>query len=171
MSYNSVCNKLEELMVELIKKGLTIPQPVIDDLKTCRTLISIYRTEPADPETAEDAAPYLQKVEANLMVLAESAVSAEYADVWQNKIRAAYEYSGEEPDTASKFVSGVPKGDYWIRIKTSELNIGGEIEEMLSRLGLFAKQNDDGYLLVHGKKENVTVFLKEVRQKVGKSEN
>lgn len=158
-------------MVELMKKGLAIPQPVIEDLKTCRTLIKIYGTGSADPETAADAAPYLQKVEANLMVLAESSVGVEYADAWQHRIRAAYEDNGGETDTASKFVSGVPKSDYWIRLKTSELNIGGEIGEMLDRLSLSAKQNDDGYLLVYGKKEDVKAFLQEVRQKVGKSEN
>ncbi|MBE3145244.1 MAG: DUF2096 family protein, partial [Planctomycetes bacterium] len=69
----------------------------------------------------------------------------------------------------SRFISGIPKGDYWVRIKTSELSIGDELSELLNQYNLSARPEKDSYLLVHGRKEDISSFLKEVRQKESKT--
>lgn len=169
--YENACRKLEELMLELIKKGVAIPQQVIDDLKSARSLISVFQAEPEDSETAVEPTPFLEKAEANLLCLAEAEIGKEYADEWQKKVSVAYWEKAEKPLSGPKFVSGIPKSEYWIRIKTTDLAIGSEISELMNRFALAARPEEDGYLLIHGKKEDVSSFLKEVRQKVGRRED
>jgi hypothetical protein len=52
-----------------------------------------------------------------IAVLAE--VGKEYADEWQKKIIEAYADPGGKVTYTPKFISGIPKGDHWIRIKAS----------------------------------------------------
>lgn len=169
MNYENVCKKLDELMVELMQKGITIPQQLIDDLKSGRTLASVYNNEPANLDMEMQATPYLQKAEYNLLFLAESEVGKEYADEWQNKINRAYAGEGRKGPYISRFVSGIPKGEYWIRIKASELTIDDELSKLLDQLHISVRPENDGYLLVYGRKEDISLFLKEVRRKVGKN--
>jgi hypothetical protein len=169
MNYEHVCKILEELMVELMKKGITIPQQLIDDLKSGRTLISIYKEEPAELDRAMETTPFLQKVESNLLYLADSEIGKGYANEWQGKISRAYLAESERVPSISRFISGIPKGDYWVRIKTSELSIGDELSELLNQHNLSARPEKDSYLLVHGRKEDISSFLKEVRQKESKT--
>jgi hypothetical protein len=37
---------------------------------------------------------------------------------------------------------------------------------LLEKLGLKSAMQEDGYLLIHGKKENVKTFVKEVSEKI-----
>ena len=89
MNYESVWRLLEGLMVELKAKGIAIPQEAVDDLKSAKTLTSIYKTESVTSNVASDIALYLDKVEPSLLSLAESEIGKEYAEEWQNRIYKA----------------------------------------------------------------------------------
>lgn len=67
---------------------------------------------------------------------------------------------------SGSFIPGIPKGEYWIRLNTSEIPVGEEIGGLLSKFPLTAKPQDDGYLLIYGAKESVKAFLNEVRLKM-----
>ena len=170
INYDNACKKLDEFMVELLDKGFAVPQHLFDDLKSARNLINIYRAVPSELAQAMDSSPYLQSVEMNLLSIAETEISKDYADEWQREIIAAYQGNAAGGAKPAAFITGVPKGDYWVRINTSEVSIGKEHEKLLAELRLQAKAQDDSYVLIHGRKDDVKIFLKEIRQKAGGEE-
>ena len=185
VNYGSVARTLEEFLKELIEKGMTIPPQVVADLKTGRSVLSIYKRMPeeTDIESELDAIAdvemkariSLQNVEMNLLSLADEKIGREYAEEWQRKINASYEDQTETSDNAedavsgtSPYITGVPKGEYFIRIKQTELAEVNGLDKLLVSYGLTSDSQADGYLLIYGRKEDVSAFLKEIRQLVGK---
>jgi len=164
MNYDNALKKLDELVVELLDKGLSIPQHFFDEIKSARSMAKICRADPNKADAVMNGAPFLEIAEMNLLAIAEAGCGKEYADIWQRAIAEAY----NQPDGGAKsagFVSGVPKTDYWIRIDPSEINLGSdETAQLPAELNLSAKPQPDGYLLIHGAKENVMAYLREVRR-------
>ena len=163
MNYLSAAKVLDELLLELIAKGLQAPAHTVEDLKTGRALASMGARDPGNAEIEAKVMPILEGVEMNLLALAEMAGGGDYADSWQRRIAEAY----EEPAQAAgnrRMVHGAPKGAYWIRVQTSELGDLTPPEE----LELTLAAQEDGYTLVYGKQESVQLFLKDIREKLGK---
>jgi len=160
----SAAKALDELMLELIGKGLPPPPHVVEDLKTARALASMAaRQEGGNAELEKKTAPVLERVEINLLALAEMAGGAEHADAWQGRIAQAYQAPMQAPPIAGK-MQGVPKDAYPIRIQTSALEGCGPSKE----LDLTTIEQEDGYTLIYGAKENISLFLDGIRKKQGK---
>lgn len=169
MNYEYLWSVLEELIVELRSKGVPVAPELMDDLKSAQTFINIYRTEPTALEIATKIALYLDKVESNLLYLAESDIGEDYAKEYMRRISEARMKGLREKATVKpRFVSGVPKGEHWIRIEVSDLLSEKELNTLIERYGLSSKTQDNGYLLIHGRKENVKTFIKEVSEKIEK---
>ncbi len=168
MNYNNIVTKMEELILELIQTGAAIPAQIITDMQTCRSLVSIAESNPADPEAAQKATLQLQMLEAQLVILADSVSGKEYADRWQADLSTAYTENAKKPSVKKTFVSGVPKGCDWIRIDIAEITMDDELRGLIQNLGLSSVPQEDGYLLLYGKKEDISHFLKEVRKRAGK---
>ncbi len=168
MNYESVWKLLEALLVELRARGIVIPPELVDDLKSAKTLTGICRTESTGSNVASDIALYLDKIEPGLLGLAESQAGQEYADEWLHRIDKARRQAPENAAIRSRFVSGISKGDHWIRIKTANIIAESDLNESLKKLNLSCKPQDDGYLLVYGNKENVKSLVREVSTKIGK---
>jgi hypothetical protein len=167
LNYERLWQVLEELLVELRKRGIDIPQEIADDLSSARTMLTIYKTEPA-ADVESEMAFYLEKMEPILLSLAESELGKDYADVWQRKIVAARLETNATPTPASKFIPGIPRGEHWLRIKTADMISDGEINILLGKLNLTSKPQNDGYLLVYGNEDIIKTFVKEIRKKIGK---
>lgn len=169
MNYEHLWKVLEELFVELMKKGVAVPEELLDDLKSAKTLITIYNTDPTALEAATQIEMYLNNVESNLLYLTESDLGKKYADKYLERIYEARQKGlGEKVTVPSKFVSGVRKDEHWIRIDISDLVNGREIDKLLKKLSLSSKPQEDGYMLVHGKEENVKAFVKEISEIIKK---
>ena len=168
MNYERYWMVLEELMVGLRQKGINIPQETADDLKSARTLITIHNTDPSVSTVEAEIALYLEKAEPILLSLAEFEVGKDYADDWQAKAVEAITRTEEKAAFKSRFVSGVVRGEGWLRIKTAGIMSDAEIAALLKQLNLSAKPQDDGYLLVRGDKESIKTFVREIRKKIGK---
>ena len=167
MNYELLWKTLEELMIELADRGVTIPQELRDNLKSAKTFISIYNTDPSALDVVTEAALYLDKIEPNLLYLAESEVGKKYASAWVKKISDA-RLEKAETTAPSKFVAEIPRGEHWIRIKIADIISDDNLKELLKNLNLSSKSQDDGYLLIYGKEENVKSFIREVDRKIGK---
>jgi len=163
MNYLAAAKALDALMLELIARGIPIPPHTVDDLKAGRALASMAARDPSGTDIEAKIVPVLESVEMNLLSLAETADGADYADSWQQRIAEAYQAPMQAPPIAGK-LHGVPRDAYPIRIQTSELGGMAPAEE----LGLTVAAQEDGYTLIYGKKESVTAFLKDIRQKLGK---
>ena len=168
MNYETAWQTLESLIVELRQKEITVPPGISDDLKSARTLLTIYQTEPMNGNVESELALYLEKIEPILLSLAECEVSKNYADIWQEKITNARMETAEKVKTASRFIAGIPKGEHWLRIKTTDIISDGDVNKLTQDLNLTIKPQSDGYLLVIGNQENIKTFVKEVRKKIGK---
>ena len=167
LNYEYLWKVLEELIVDFTKKGVTVPQELVDDLKSARTLINIHRVDPAALEIATDIELNLAQIESNLLYFAESDVSAEYADRCLKRIDEARKRGlSEERKATSRFVSGVPKGKQWIRISVSDMISDKEMDGMLKELNLSCKPQDDGYLLIYGKDEDLKTLVKEISKRI-----
>ena len=160
---------LEELMIELMDKGLDIEDHVRQSLKSGRSLASISEGLAEHEENRQLTAHTLEQVEMNLLSLAFSRVSRAYADAWQRRIDAATNISIQENQTVtgkrfvSRMVSGIPKNHRWIRVQLSELGDVDRISELIIANDLETTLQPDGFTLLHGKQENVQSFLAEVR--------
>jgi len=167
MNYEHLWKVLEELFVEKTKKGVTVPEELLDDLKSAKTLITIYNAEPTALEVATQIEMYLGNGEANLLSLAESGLGKKYANKFMEKVNEARQKGLEEKVVVpSKFVPGVRKGEHWIRIDISDFLSSEELDSLLRKLNLSSKPQEDGYILVHGKEENVKAFIKEISGKI-----
>jgi len=173
-NYQRAIKLLDELMLELFGKGVSIPAHVVEELKAGRSFANIVSRSPDDTDSAAKAAFALQNVEMNLLAIAEREVDAGYAEAWQIRIIDAYNESGVQTDTppVAKELPKVPKGEYWIRIQMSELKPfrENELDGLLENFSLSASAQKDGYTLIYGKKENVAAFLGEIRQKYKEGE-
>jgi len=172
MNYEYVWTVLENLILELRTKGVTIPQELVNDLKSAQTFIKIYGTEPTAVEIGTEIAMYMDKLEANLVYLAESDIGEKYADECMSRIsKARIKGLREKTTVKTRFASGVPKGDHWIRIDTSDLINEEEIDTLIEKFKLSRKAQENGYLLVHGKEKNVKALIKEIGKKIGKKKS
>ena len=164
---------LDELLLELIEKGIEIPGHMANDLKSGRTLASISSRTPDDVDLEIKARIVLENVEMNLLALAENNLGAEAAETWQRRISSAYQEEitvQAAAVSAPKFGSGVPKGDHWVRLQSDYLDTVEGAEKLLEQFKVSVLEQEDGYLMIHGKKEDVSAFLKGLRQKVGKKQ-
>jgi len=152
---------LDELLLELIENGAAVSAHVVEDLKAARALASMAARQPGKNEALEaNGAATLENVEMNLLSQAEITGGAAYADAWQARIAEAYQEESVSP-AATKMPHGVPRGEYWVRIQTSTLEETGAAPAGVTA----GAAQEDGFTLVYGKKENVTAFLDEIRQK------
>lgn len=157
---------LDELMLALMAQDVEIPAHVAEDLKAGRALAGMGARKPEDAELAAKAATVLEGVEMNLLAQAELAFGTEQSDAWQEKINAARELP---PDAAAVYVNrmvkGVPRGEPWLRVRTSELEDTGTDP---TAFGLAAAAQEDGYTLIYGKQESIDGFLKHIRKQLEK---
>jgi len=169
MDYDELWKTLEDLVVELTKKRVTLPEELISDLKSAKTLINILKTEPTAVDLVTKIEIYMGNLESNLLYIAESDVSKNYADLWMAKIMNARSgKNAEQPIVKARFVSGIPKGEHWIRLKPSGLIADSKLRELLKKFDLKSKLHENTYLLISGKEENIKSFIKEIGEKIGK---
>ena len=171
MNYEYLWKVLEELLVDLAKKGVVVPEEHLKDLRSAKTLVSIYNTNPDAHEIETQIESYLSSVESNLLYLAESELGKNYVDKFLEKVNKSRQKGLEEKaPTASKFVSGVRKGEDWVRIDIAGLIAHEELNGLLEKLTLTSKPQEDGYVLIHGKEENIRLLLKEISERIKKKD-
>ena len=175
LNYSAAVRVYDELLLDLIRKGVSIPAAAVEDLKAGRSLISIAGRQPAGANADAEAdievkiASVLQNVETALLSLAEICMDAGYAEAWQQRFLAGIreEPADARPASAATFVAGVPKGEHWARIKADELAGITVLDALLKEHMLSSAVQDGGWLLVHGRKADVVAFLKTLKQTNG----
>jgi hypothetical protein len=163
-NFLSTAKVLDDLILDLREKKVDIPSHVVDSLKAGRSLANVVKLNCDDMETAMKTQSALEIVEMNLLSMAEAAFGSEYADSWQRKIAQTYQ---EEPESVAKkqtFVTGVPKGNHWVRYETKDLFEVEGTEQRISEHNLKFRNQDDGFTLIYGKKEDVSAFLSVIRE-------
>ena len=165
MRYNDSWKVLADLITELRKKGEVIPDTIMNDLRSAKTMVHVLRADPSHVENVERIETYLENVEFYLISTAQEKIGSEFAEQWMEKLGKAKEKIPEEEkvEGVSRFVSGIPRGKCWVRVQVSENSPQGEIERLAEENGLSHKMQRNGYVLAYGSDERVKSFLESLR--------
>ena len=162
MGYLAVWKVLEEMISDLRKRGKTIPSGVMNNLKSANTLIKILRADPSCRETCQKIEEYLGSVESYLVSEGQM-FGTEYVNQWLKRLEDANRKIPEEEET--RFVSGLPRQQKWIRVKPSTDLPLEKLRLVAEKLELSCEAKNDGYLLVCGEDERIKEFVKKMARK------
>ena len=169
MGHNMATWKLlEEMMLELKKKGVSIPSNVMEDLRAAKSMIKLSCMENSGGEAIQKAEEYASNVEAYLINEAQKTFGSDTADQWLRRLEEANAEVCEEKTEESKFVTGVPRDQKWVRVEPVKNLSTKRIEEIACELGLEIKPQKDGKLIVHGQQENIKDFIKKMTKETAK---
>jgi hypothetical protein len=169
-NYNSLWKALELLIAEFRQKSGTIPNEIIEDLKSAKTLISILNADPSQIEIITDLESHLGKMEATLLYLAETKFGKEYADEYSKRlIDTKMRSVDQENVSSSRFIIGIPRGAHMIRFKLDDTIGRKDVEELVQNLKLSYKWQDKDIVIIYGAEEKIKTFIQKVANKTGKT--
>jgi hypothetical protein len=165
MRYEETWKVLADLITELRKKGEVIPASVMNDLRSAKTMIQIFKADPSHAENIPRIETYLENVEFCLISMAQEKFGSEFVEHWMGKLgMTGKRVSGEEEvEVVSRFVSGLPRGKCWVRVQVSEGTSQENIEDLAEKNGLLHKMQENGFVLVYGDDESIRSFVKRLR--------
>jgi len=167
-NYLAVWKVLEELTTALRMKGVGIPETTMTRLRSSRATISIYEVDPTYGETVELIEGYLVGLEAELVSLAEEELGEDFAKEFPRKIFEARQKKPKEPEVTKGFIPGVPRSDYWIRIRIGDTISGEELQDIAAQQGLSTRDEGTGSIVIHGEKKKVKELVREIAKKMRK---
>jgi len=163
---------LEEILIELRKKGREIPPNVLSDLKSARTLMQIENVDTKGRgETEPDIDEYLANVEAYFVTEAESNFPPEKVENWLKALDLASCESCvtvKESKTEMRLIPGIPRDQRWIRVEPIDSLPLVKLEKLATEVGLHLRREKDGHLVVYGRDEAVKGFVKTISKPNGK---
>jgi hypothetical protein len=165
MGYEAVWRTLADLLTELREKGESIPVDVINDLRSAKTMIKILKADFTHTENIPRVETYLENVEFHLISAAQERLGTEYVEHWMKKLEEARRRVPEGEKAPPRFVPGIPRGKRWVRVKVSKETPQKDIEILAEENKLSCKVQEDGYVLVYGKSENIKSFVKRLAEK------
>ena len=169
MGRNQVWKTLDLLVAEFKKHGQTVPQNIIEDLRSAKTLMQVLRADPKHEENLPTIEMYLGNVESYLIFEAHKKIGAAFAEDWMQRLREARKAAEleEEPlEPSSKFVSGAPRDQKWLRVQVSDEMPENEIKKLAAECGLSTRMQPDGYLLVSGDESGIKLFIHKTGEKL-----
>lgn len=156
---------MESLLTELRKKHVTIPPDVMTSLRSAKTMISVYQSDPSCVDSIQVIENDLMNVESNLMNMAKEEFGQKFTEEWLEKLEKARREAESKAELSSHFIPDVPKSEYWIRVQPSDEILRKDVEELASQTGLSTKMQKDGYMLVYGDEVKVKAFIKKMAER------
>lgn len=168
--YTKLWKILEELTLEFKRRGTSVPQEIIDDLKSAKTMITVYERDPSYPENVLEVESLLVKIEANLLYIAEADFGIKFADEYQRKILEARIVNEEKKAVpSSRFILGIPSGEHWLRFKPTDTTERKDVEELAKSLELSFRLEGNGLLIIHGDEKKIKDLIQRIAEKIGKT--
>jgi len=177
MGYEAVWKILEEIIIELRKKGVATPPNVMNDLKSAKVLMKVLEASERDcGDTAPKIEQYLGSVEAYLVTEAQKVFAPARIDAWLRRIEQAgcdicetCEVETERKGKAeAKFVTGVPRDQKWIRVEPLASLPAEKLKQLAQETNLSFREEKDGHLTVYGSAENIKKFVKKMAEQTAK---
>ena len=160
MGYSSAWQVLENMIADLRKRGINVPDDVLANLKSAKTMINILKADPNRGETRQKIEEYLENVESHLISEGQRAFGDDYVKEWFKRLEEANRKVDEEEEM--RFVAGLPREGKWIRIKPSAELTLEKLKKSAKGLNLSFEIQSDGHLLVHGADEHIKVFIRKI---------
>ena len=170
MGYAELWKLLDDLVVEFRKREETIPPEVIEDLRAAKTMIEVLKANPTRAENIPSIEMYLGNVESYFILRAHQRFGTKFADSWMNKLcetRKTIRIGAQEKalESPSKFITGAPKDQKWLRVQISSETPENEIKRLASESGLSTKMQQDGFVLVYGDGNKLKMFIQKTGEK------
>ena len=154
MGHNMATWKLlEDMMLELKKKGVVIPANVMEDLRAAKSMIKLSCMPNSHGETIQKAEEYAANVEAYLINQAQETFDSQTADQWLRRLEEANAEVCEEKTAETKFVTGVPRDQKWVRVEPLANLPSSRIKQIAKEQNLTVNSQKDGRLVVFGQPE------------------
>jgi hypothetical protein len=167
MGYLAAWKVLEEMITDFRKRGITIPAEIVSSLRHAKTLINVLGADPTRLDTSQKVEERLLSIESYLVSEGQKKLGKGYAENWLKRLNEAGSKVVEEEEKETRFVSGVPREQKWIRVKPSaELPVEG-IKALADELCLSFNLQSDGCLLVYGEDRSIKDFVKKMTAKYG----
>jgi hypothetical protein len=172
MSHIAKSRILEEIIKELRKQGQSIPENVMRELKSARTMMEIDSVaKPGKGEVETQIDTYLKTTEAYLITEADKHLAPEKVQAWLQQLDLSacdncVTVVKAEPE--SKFISGVPRDQKWIRVQPIESMPLQKLKVMATETQLGFREENDSHLIVYGTPENIQAFVKKMTQQAAK---
>ena len=161
MGHNMATWKLlEDMMIELKKKGVNIPPNVIEELRSAKSMIKLSCMKESQGEATQKAEEILGTVEAYLITEAQTTLGSETVDKWLRRLEEASIETCEEPEKENQFVVGVPRDQKWIRVEPINSLTCERLQQLAGEVNLSVNKQNDGRLIVYGKQEDIKEFVK-----------
>jgi len=154
---------LEDMMLDLKKSGTNIPDKVIEDLRSAKSMIKIG-CMPGSGDAIQKAKELMGNVEAFVVTEGQKVFGEVKVDGWLRQLEEAHvevcEPTGKSAVAEDRFVTGVPRDQKWVRIEPIGDITVEKVEQLAEVHNLQMKKQPDGKLLVYGQPENLKAFLK-----------
>jgi hypothetical protein len=160
---------LEDMLIALKKRGVPIPVNIMEDLRAAKSMIKLSCMENSRGEAIQKAEEYTANVEAYLVTETQKTFGAEIVDQWLRRLEEANAEVWEETVAEeSKFVTGVPRDQKWVRVEPIN-NLPIElIQQIAYEQNLQVKPQQDGRLVIYGQPECIKEFLRKMTLKAAK---
>jgi hypothetical protein len=166
MPHEKVWLTLEDLIKEFRKRGETISPEIMEDLRAAKSLIQVSRAKPSLSEDSTQIEVYLNNIEFYLIPKAHEKFGQTFEDEWMKKLEKARKEATEATGSSvSKFLLGMPRNTPWVRVKMLEGIKQEVVEALANESGLRTSDKENGYLLVYGDKEKLSVFMKKMTER------
>ena len=137
-------------MIELKKKGVTIPPTVINDLRSAKLMIKISESAGSTGDVSQKVEEYLGTVESALINEAQKTFGSEIVDQWLKRLEEATAETSEEKTEENKFITNVPRDQKWVRIEPISNLPTERIQQIAKENNLSVNPQKDGRLVVYG---------------------
>jgi len=172
MGHNSETWKtLEDMMIELKKKGVTIPENVMEDLRSAKSMIKLACTQGSHGNEVMKTEEYMANVEAYLVNEGQKAFGSEHVNGWLRRLEeagACGEVCEQTAEREAQFITGVPRDQKWVRVEPTEKLSTERIQQLAKEYNLQFNLQNDGRLLVYGKPSNLKAFVKQMTEETKK---
>ncbi|MGL4670560.1 MAG: DUF2096 domain-containing protein [Methanobacteriaceae archaeon] len=157
---------LVNLLTDLKKKGIDIPNSINRDISLVKTSINFYKKDTSHPDMIKEfdrANMAITEIQDHLLEFAED-FSDDYYKKWIDKLKRAN--LGEEvysmPKTNSRFVVGSPPGFSKSRISFKKPIAEERIQEIAEYNNIILEMEADNIVVVYGDMENMKKGVKEL---------
>lgn len=154
---------LEDMMIELKKKGVAIPENVMEDLRSAKSMIKLACTQGSHGDEVMKTEEYMANVEAYLVNEGQRVFGSKHVDGWLMRLEeagACGEVCEQPAEREAQFVTGVPRDQKWIRVEPTEKLSSERIQQLAREQNLQIKLQKDMRLLVYGEPESLKGFVK-----------
>lgn len=165
MGYSSIWKVLEEMTTDFKRRGANVPDNVMNDLKSAKTMLRVLKADMTHGETLQKIDAFLSSVESYLVSEGEKLFGEQYSKQWLKRIDEAGRRKPEEEEQEERFVAGLVPGQKWIRIQPSKELPLDKLKQLIEESGLSYKVQADEFLLVYGEDSKLKDLIKKMAEK------